>query len=105
MTEPQVSTSEAQSSTLAVVSLVSGILTWVLLPLIGAITAIITGHLAKAEIRKSMGTLSGNGMATAGLVLGYLQIVLVLIPICVIIILTLLGPSIGEVFNDIILGI
>lgn len=105
MTEPQVPTSEAQSSTLAVVSLVSGILTWVLLPLIGAITAIITGHLAKAEIRKSMGTLSGNGMATAGLILGYLQIVLVLIPICVIIILTLLGPSIGEVFNDIILGI
>ena len=42
-----------QTSSLAVVSLVSGILGWSLLPLIGSIAAIITGHMARAEIRRS----------------------------------------------------
>ncbi len=30
---------------------------------------------------------------------------LVLVPFCVIVILTLLGPAVGDVFSDIILGI
>ena len=94
-----------ENSTLAIVSLVSGIVTWILLPFIGAIVAIITGHMAKAEIRNAMGELGGDGFATAGLVLGYLQIVGIMIPICVIIILALLGPAIGNIFSNIILNI
>jgi hypothetical protein len=62
------------TSTLAIVSLISGIVSWFLLPFIAAIAAVITGHMAKNEIRKSNGTLGGNGMATAGLVLGYVQL-------------------------------
>ena len=62
------------TSTLAIVSLISGIVTWFLLPFIAAVVAVITGHMAKNEIKKSNGMLGGNGMATAGLVLGYVQL-------------------------------
>jgi hypothetical protein len=60
-----------QTSALAVVSLVSGILGWLPLPLIGSIVAIVTGHLARGEIRREPGRLEGDGMALAGLILGY----------------------------------
>jgi type IV pilus assembly protein PilA len=36
-----------------------------------AIAAIILGHMSRSEIRKSNGKLKGDGMATAGLVMGY----------------------------------
>lgn len=62
------------TSTLAIVSLISGIVSWFLIPFVAAVAAIITGHMAKNEIKKSNGTISGNGLATAGLVLGYIQI-------------------------------
>ena len=98
-----------QNSTLAIVSLVSGIVSWILLPLVGAIVAVITGHLAKKEIRNSMGQLTGSGMATVGLISGYIQLVLVVIiplcAVCVIVILALLGPSIGNVFSNIVMDI
>jgi hypothetical protein len=53
-----------------------GILGWIFLPVVGGIIAIITGHLAKKEIRQSEGLLGGNGLATAGPVLGYANLVL-----------------------------
>jgi hypothetical protein len=58
-----------QNSSLAIVSLVSGIV-GLCLPLLGGIVAVITGHMAKKEIHASGDTLGGNGLATAGLVLG-----------------------------------
>jgi hypothetical protein len=64
------------NSTLAITSLVLGILGWTFLPILGAIIAVITGHMAKGEIKKSRGQLAGDGMATAGLVLGYTSIAL-----------------------------
>ena len=62
------------TSNLALASLILGILGWTIIPTIGSIAAIITGHMAKNEIKSSMGELSGDGMATAGLVLGYANI-------------------------------
>jgi hypothetical protein len=59
---------------MALVSLILGILGWTILPTIGSIGAIVTGHMAKSEIKNSMGSLGGDGMATAGLVLGYANI-------------------------------
>jgi Domain of unknown function (DUF4190)/zinc-ribbon domain len=82
------------NSTAAVVSLVFGILTWVLLPVIGPIVAVVAGHMARAEIRRSNGQIGGGGMAIAGLVLGYLQLALLALAICAIVvigILTMLG--------------
>lgn len=66
------------TSSTAIVSLVSGLLSWLLLPWLGALVAIISGHMARGEIRRSNGQMEGDGMAVAGLVLGYLQIGLTL---------------------------
>ncbi len=65
-----------QTSTLAIVSLVSGILGWTLLPFLGSIAAIITGHLARSEIRAHPERLEGDGLALAGLVMGWLSVAL-----------------------------
>ncbi|MBN8211498.1 MAG: DUF4190 domain-containing protein [Xanthomonadales bacterium] len=59
------------TSTLAIISLVAGILGWTLLPLLGSVGAIITGHMARGEIRRSAGAIDGDGLAIAGLVLGW----------------------------------
>ncbi|HOV96336.1 MAG TPA: DUF4190 domain-containing protein [Thermomonas sp.] len=63
-----------QTNSLAVVSLVCGILGWTLLPFLGSIIAIICGHMARSEIRRSPDTQEGDGLAVAGLVMGYLVI-------------------------------
>ena len=62
------------TSPLAVASLVFGIACWVVLPVLGSLGAIICGHMAKREIRDAAGRLGGSGMATAGLVLGYVHL-------------------------------
>ncbi len=51
-----------RNSTNAIVSLVSGILGWTFLPFLGSIVAVITGHMAKSEIKRSAGTVGGNGV-------------------------------------------
>ncbi len=59
----------------AIASLILGILAWTFLPFIGAILAVILGHLARSEIRRAPpGTFSGDSLAVAGLVLGYIQL-------------------------------
>jgi len=58
----------------AIASLVMGIL--VFIPF-SAVAAIILGHLAFSEIKKSAGRLKGQGLATAGLILGYAEIALI----------------------------
>jgi len=87
------------NSTAAVVSLVFGILTWIFLPVIGPIVAVVAGHMARAEIRRSNGQVGGAGMAMAGLVLGYLQIALFVLAICAIVaigILSMLGSRVSS---------
>jgi type IV pilus assembly protein PilA len=66
---PAQSVGPATTSTKAIISLIFGIL-FFLFPL--PIVAVIFGHLALSEIRKSGGRLTGQGMATAGLILGYI---------------------------------
>ncbi len=65
-----------RTSNLAIISLVSGILGWTLLPWVASLVAIVTGHMARAEIRRSAGTMEGDGLAMAGLVLGYAMVVI-----------------------------
>lgn len=89
----------ARTSTLAVLSLVFGIVTWVLLPFLSAIVAVVLGHMARKEIRQS-GTppmVEGDGLAIGGLVLGYAQLVLsALALIAVVVILVGLGHAAGH---------
>lgn len=68
-----------QTCAMATVSLIFGILGWTLIPCIGSLIAIVTGHLARAEIRRNPESLEGDGMAVAGLVLGWLMVALSLI--------------------------
>jgi hypothetical protein len=78
---------------MAVISLISGIISWFLLPVIGGIIAVITGHMAKKEIRESMGRLTGDGLATAGLILGYLNLGVTVLSVCAIAALIALGVT------------
>jgi hypothetical protein len=71
-----------RTSGTAIASLIFGIITWVGLPFIGALVAVICGHVARGEIRRMpIGTIEGDGMALAGLILGYAQLVLCLLGI------------------------
>lgn len=70
-----------QTNTMAVISLIAGILGWSALPALGSIVAIITGHMARGEIRRSPEAQEGDGMALAGLIMGYLMVGLCLLGI------------------------
>jgi hypothetical protein len=65
-----------QTSRLAISSLVLGILSLLCCYVFGGIPSVICGHMAKSRIRRSGGTLGGDGLATAGLITGYLGIAL-----------------------------
>ena len=86
MSDPNISRQQPyygkQTSSLAVVSLVLGIASYFIVPLLGAIGAIITGNLARKEIRQNPGTLTGEGMARWGMILGWIHIALSVFSIC-----------------------
>jgi hypothetical protein len=71
------------TNTMAVVSLATGIASWFVLPLVGGVVAVITGHLAKKEIRQTGE--QGDGLATIGLVLGYLHLAVVALVVLILI--------------------
>lgn len=70
------------TSTLAIVSLVSALLGFTFVPVIGGIVAIVTGYMARNETRSIPPKASGDGMATAGIIMGWIQIGLLVIGIC-----------------------
>jgi hypothetical protein len=64
-----------RTSGTAIASLIFGVLSWVVLPFIGAILAVVFGHSARKEIsRAPPGTIEGDGMAIAGLILGWIHL-------------------------------
>ena len=65
-----------QTSSFAIASLVCSLASWIVIPFVGAVAAVVLGHIARHEIRHSYGQKSGNGLAMAGLVIGYIQIAL-----------------------------
>jgi hypothetical protein len=83
----------ARDSPMAVASLATGILCWFVLPLIGAVVAVVTGVSARREIRASRGTLGGWNMATIGLWSGVIH--LVLIGLLVLFVLGLVVAGVG----------
>jgi len=70
------------TSTMATVSLIAGILGFMGLPIIGSIVAIWTGYSARKDTRSVPPRASGDGMATAGIVMGWIQIGLAAVAIC-----------------------
>jgi hypothetical protein len=69
------------------------VLAFVFLPLIGAIVAVVAGHMARREIGNSGGQLGGSGMATAGLILGYANLALMLLGCVLLGFLVLIGST------------
>lgn len=88
-------TSEA-TSVWAIISLISGISNYVGLWFIGGLVAVITGYVAKNEIKKSNGRLDGEGLANAGLILGWVGIAISVLSFCLII-LTVVGVIGGSI--------
>ena len=96
-----------KTETLAIWSLVLGIVSFIVCPVIAAIAAIITGVKAKNAISRSGNTSGGRGMATAGEILGILNVVFAAIGIVLIVILgaaaskhtTYTDIQTGECFN------
>ncbi|HUH91168.1 MAG TPA: DUF4190 domain-containing protein [Lysobacter sp.] len=78
---PPPAASGRRTSTMAIISLVAGVLGWTVLPMLGSIVAIITGHLARSEIRRDNGNVEGDGLAIAGLVLGYAMVALAVLAV------------------------
>ncbi len=70
------------TSTLATVSLIAGILSFVVFPIIGAVVAIWTGYEARKETRSVPPRATGDGLATAGIVLGWAHVGLVVVTLC-----------------------
>lgn len=70
------------SSTMATVSLIAGVLGFTLFPVIASIVAIWAGYEARKETRSVPPKASGDGMATAGIVMGWIQIGLAVLSIC-----------------------
>ena len=72
-----------QTHTLAIVSLIFGILGLVgICPGLGAIVAVITGGMAQREIQADPARYTGDGLAKAGLILGWIGIGLVALGLC-----------------------
>lgn len=73
----------AKTNTLAVVSLISSIAAFVVLPFVASIVAVITGHMALGQIKKTGE--QGHGMALAGTIIGWVGIALAVLGLIVLI--------------------
>lgn len=90
-----------RTSTLAVVSLIAGLLAWFppVLPMVGAVIAVVCGHVARAEIRRAPpGSVVGEGMALAGLLLGWIQLVAFVLMAILFMFALMAGVAIGSRF-------
>ena len=67
-------TQSIPSSGLAIASLVLGICGLTILPLLASILAIIFGYMARRDIRQRPDEVSGEGMAMAGIVMGWIAV-------------------------------
>jgi hypothetical protein len=63
------------TSGLAIASLVLGLIGWMLCG-VGSVIAIVLGYIARNQIKQSWGRETGSGMATAGIILGFIGLAL-----------------------------
>jgi hypothetical protein len=70
------------TSTLAIVSVIAGVIGFSAMPIIGGIVALITGYMARKETKATPPTASGDGLALAGIIMGWIQLGLAVVGIC-----------------------
>ncbi|MBE0409119.1 MAG: DUF4190 domain-containing protein [Anaerolineales bacterium] len=93
-------TTRTSTHALAIVSLILSLLGFTpILPLIGSIGGIITGMIARKEIRANPEKHTGDGIALSAIILGWLGIALVLLGV-IAVILFLVPLSITSVRVD-----
>jgi hypothetical protein len=63
----------------AVASLALGVLSFLCLPFVGAVVAIVFGGIAKSAIKRSPDGTGGSGLATAGIVLGIVNLSILIV--------------------------
>lgn len=91
---PQYGYAGPSTSGLAIAAMVTGISSLLLFAvcLLGApasIAAIVLGHLARRQIRRSGGMKSGSGMALAGLIIGYVTLAVFVVACIVVLVLAI----------------
>ncbi len=59
---------------LAIASLILSISAFVALPLIGSIGGVVCGHMARSQLRQSREPAQGDGLALAGLIVGWVGV-------------------------------
>lgn len=79
---------------MAIASLIASILGLTLFPTIGSIVGLVLGYMARKEIRESGGAMTGDGLATAGIIIGWIGVALTVIFACIVILFLILGLSI-----------
>jgi hypothetical protein len=81
-----------QTHTMAIVSLIFGILGLMGgCPLVGAIIAVVTGNIAQREIHANPAAYTGDGLAKAGIILGWVGLGLMLIGLALAVVFGFLG--------------
>ena len=83
------------SSGKATASLVLGILGLILCPLVCSVLALVFGYQGRREIDGSGGRMGGRGSATAGIVLGWIGVVISVLFLILLVIGLLAGDSAG----------
>jgi hypothetical protein len=78
---------------MAIASLVTGILGF-FGPVVFSLVAILSGYAARRETRADPPRVGGDGFATAGIIMGWIQIGLVALAMCVACALLLLGVGV-----------
>lgn len=80
-------TNSGNVNILAAISLIAGLLSIFLFwlgPLQAPLLAVVLGHIARGQIKRSNNTQGGAGIALAGLILGYIMIVASIVAVVII---------------------
>ena len=93
--QPAETQAPKSTNTMAILSLVAGIAGLSVVPFLGSVVAVILGPVAKREIAASAGMQTGEGLATAGTILGWVGIGLTLLGVCITAVLVLLPLLLG----------
>ena len=80
---------------LAIASLVASILGVTIVPTVGSIIGVILGYVARNQIRESGGAMGGEGLAKAGIIIGWVGIGLTVIGCGIALLVGLALPGIG----------
>ncbi len=89
----------AKNNTLAITSLILGILS-IFLTIFTAIPGVITGHMALSKIKKAPNENEGRGMAITGLVLSYIFLILSILFLVFITYMATTVPGFKEALSD-----